>query len=534
MSHLLSNENNNKKYFEVEKYSLEKLKHLFVAKSNANARIVESKNHIAYFEGYFNEIGAKTIIIENDYIDRDFLEDFAGYYVRCFYPYKSRCVRLHFFSTDFDYQAFHNLLNGNSDTVNPKTLQEFYLGFLVIKPLPKRIIGRTCLKTYPRGSGRAFPIIRKYNINLFGIELYVDSLAYQEQDKAAAACATSAIWSVFQGTGMVFHHPIPSPVEITKAANIHISLESRILPSSGLTPHQIANAIRSVNLDPYQIEIKNDEYILKNTIYAYLQSQIPLIMGFSLFDISSGKTKLIGQHAVAVSGYNLKRDNDVSLNSNKFLLTSSYINKIYVHDDQIGPFARMLFDNQTIKIIQNNNEEIELKSLQTSWYDSKGRAAPYVLIIPLYHKIRIPFDLIHKTVCHFSTFLTSLFDLVKLPLRLEWSIYLTTVNELKKEIFSSNTINGNYSKKILLENMPRFIWRATAFDYKNNRELMLDLLFDATDIEQGDFFIRAIEHSEIISELLRKALEDPYVEEICGAEPEWKVFEWFKKNARDS
>ena len=31
-----------------------------------------------------------------------------------------------------------------------------------------------------------------------------------------AACATSALWSLFQKTAKIFQHSIPSPVEITK------------------------------------------------------------------------------------------------------------------------------------------------------------------------------------------------------------------------------------------------------------------------------------------------------------------------------
>ena len=75
--------------------------------------------------------------------------------------------------------------------------------------------------------------------------------------------------------------------------------------------------------------------------------------------------------------------------------------------------------------------------------------------------------------------------------RLEWEIYFTTINELKKDLLNSKTFNGSYREDALTENMPRFIWRATAH---NQDSPVLDLLFDATDIEQGNFFLRAIEH----------------------------------------
>src|SRR5262249_17736969 len=98
-------------------------------------------------------------------------------------------------------------------------------------PLPRTIVGRTCLKTYPHDSRRDFPITRDYEANLFGMPLRVESLAFQEQDSVAAACATSALWSAFHGTGKQFQHPIPSPVEISKAATAHLPLDTRTFPN---------------------------------------------------------------------------------------------------------------------------------------------------------------------------------------------------------------------------------------------------------------------------------------------------------------
>src|SRR5438105_9510743 len=36
--------------------------------------------HDRYFEDYFAAIGARRVLVEHDYIDHDFLEDFAAYY----------------------------------------------------------------------------------------------------------------------------------------------------------------------------------------------------------------------------------------------------------------------------------------------------------------------------------------------------------------------------------------------------------------------------------------------------------------------
>lgn len=75
---------------ELMKYTpVERLPHVIF--TNNACHPPSSKTH------YFDHIGAKTIIVENDYIDRDFLEDYSGYYARCFHDYQRSCTRLHFF-----------------------------------------------------------------------------------------------------------------------------------------------------------------------------------------------------------------------------------------------------------------------------------------------------------------------------------------------------------------------------------------------------------------------------------------------------
>jgi hypothetical protein len=516
--------------FEVFPYSIEKLKAIFVEKSMASPYFVEQKLHSRYFEEYFKVISAKTIVVENNYVDRDYLEDFAGYYVRCFEEYRRKCTRLHFFTEAFDDREFKGLLAGTFKTLNQHKLDKAYLGFLVVKPLPQTIIGRTCLATYPSdGDRRHFPITRTYNSNLFGISLTVDTLAFQEQDTVVAACATSALWSVFQGTGKLFQHPIPSPVEITKAASSDVSLETRFLPNNGLTAAQMAHAIRSVNLEPFLVQV-HDSYIFKSSLYAYLRGKFPLILGFDLKKVPTTSPferkdiENMGKHAVAVTGYSLGLPH-VEPHPSGFLLRASRIDKIYVHDDQVGPFARMVFDKDNIL---EDDGEVQVNFLSTSWGGLSSRVigVPDLILVPLYHKIRIAFDSIHDTVFYLDSLIEELRTSGVFPLeqRLEWDIYLTSVNELKAEILNSNILDGDTRHKLLTREIPRFLWRATAFCADS---ILIDLLFDATDIKQGRFFICAIEYNKNFSVFLRFLSEI----EILRFNPAWKILEWFQKES---
>ncbi len=236
------------------KYSPRKLRDLLVKYSEASPSLVASKTHLTYFDEYFGKLKAKTIVVESPYTDGDFLDDYAAYYVRCLGKYRSRCARLHFFQVAFDDSGLKKAAKQQSKRLRRRTLralQKAYLGFIVVKPLPETVVGRTCLKTYPEGERRHYAATRSYDVHLLGFKLTVESLAFQEQDKVAAACATSAIWSVLQGTGVLFQHEITSPVEITKKATEHVRDATREFPNAGLYPEQMADAIRGVGLTLY-------------------------------------------------------------------------------------------------------------------------------------------------------------------------------------------------------------------------------------------------------------------------------------------
>jgi hypothetical protein len=220
--------------FELYPYSIGMLEQLLAQKSGAPLDIIHKKVHSLYFEDYFRHLDARTILAENDYIDRDFLEDFAAYYVRCFHPYGCKCTRLHFFRCSLTKEGFEQTLASQLTEARLSALQSDYLGFVVVKPLPQTVVGRTCLTTYEKAQRRFYPTARPYGANLFGIPLRVKTVAFQEQDKVAAACATSALWSVFHSTGVLFQHQILSPVEITRAAHDGAPMLGRSLPSQGL------------------------------------------------------------------------------------------------------------------------------------------------------------------------------------------------------------------------------------------------------------------------------------------------------------
>ena len=498
------------KPYSVVGYDFDRLVALLA--EHSDPKYVLSKTHSVYFEGYFRELNAKTIVVEEKYVDHDYLEDFAAYYVRCFHRYPRQTRRLHFFAVEFDHKAFAAVLRGENADL-PISLRDRYLGFVVVKPLPQTLVGRTCLKTYPPDGGRRqFPILQEYTANLFGLALSVKTLAFQEQDSVVSACATSALWSVFQGTGQIFHHWLPSPAEITRNAVDHIpeelhpySLpETRGMPNKGLTASQMARAIRAVGLESYLLGASNPSE-LRATAYAYLRARIPMILVFSLKDVTQKETeRAIGRHGVAITGFSLAPEAPPSLPKGQFNLKAYRIDKLYVHDDQVGPFARMVFQ--------------ESGRLNTSWCIRQGKtveAEAQFLLIPIYHKIRIPYASIQQAIRTIGSIIDNLLANVapQADYSIEWDIFLTTVNTLKAELLATPGVKPEVREAFLSRSLPKYLWRATV---SLNDAAEADLLFDATDIEQRGGFLGAVEYRPNIVGLLRLLATAPVAQTVGG------------------
>ncbi|MGH8557362.1 MAG: hypothetical protein ACRESZ_07840 [Methylococcales bacterium] len=108
--------------------------------------------------------------------------------------------------------------------------------------------------------------------------------------------------------------------------------------------------------------------------------------------------------------------------------------------------------------------------------------------------------------------------------RFEWDIYLSSVNDLKAKIFGMDTLPKDSRREILLQSFPRFLWRAFLL---LDLEIKLELIFDATDIEQGSFFIQAIEYDTEFNNLLRVLFNFDGID--SGSTVAGPIIDWFRR-----
>ncbi len=126
------------------------------ALSNTHADVtdVAARQHSNYLHGYLTQIGAGTLVVESPYTDADYLDGFTAYYAKCFANFQRSCKRLHVFRGSRALDIATKINSGTLSREEPDGLREDYLGFIVARPLPQAIIGRTALKTFDSDDGR--------------------------------------------------------------------------------------------------------------------------------------------------------------------------------------------------------------------------------------------------------------------------------------------------------------------------------------------------------------------------------------------
>lgn len=442
--------------------------------------VIQTKNHFKYFMAYLGEEGlhAQFIVIEEEYISKDYLHDYAAYYALCFEKYPKFCKRIHFFKTTITEDLIHKAILGHEDV--PETFWENYLGFMVVKPIPTTVIGFSVLKHYNTSNpipDRYYWGLRNYKVHFFGKEVEVPSLAFQEQDSVLAACATTAIWSMLNKASTDHHTILKSPSEITRDADNVSPDGSRLFPNKGLSVLQICQAIFNSGLVS---EVKSDNTYVTNAkgeitdilvsnlftkkiLNAYSPLGIPIILVISVPD---GEEH--GLHAITVSGYRQSPATPMDLSPETRWLAEN-IDRIYAHDDQWGPFARIDLQN-----------ELDLK---TPWTDHHKLNLPTTvknIIVPVYPKVRISYEDIEAIVRGIDAVLTIFFDR-KIKHDLVWDIKIV-YSELFKDEIKKSSLDEEEKLKRLKASLPKYLWIATCYIGVHK---VFQFTFDATDVNNG-------------------------------------------------
>ena len=472
---------------------------LFRALSNERCDVesVAAQRLPTYLLEYLTKIKARSIVVEHKYTDGDYLEDYAAYYVRCHEPYDRLCKRLHFFSCDIAEEDLRRACLGQLSEAEGRSFCDAYLGFVVARPLPNAIIGRSLLATYPpRPNDREYPAVRKYYAHLFGVELTIHSLPYQEQDSVLAACATVALWSAFHMTAHLFQSIAPRPAEITRMA-VSGGHYGRSVPSHGLQIEEMCLAVSRFGLEPELIDLDSKNVPLHSLAYAYLRMKVPVILVLRIDD---------QLHAITLNGYSLAADrpkyNELTSGASSVPMIGARIDAFYGHDDQVGPFAKLQAE-------RGDKSHPLVFTSPNAWRDKNGKPLtlePAAVLIPVYHKIRVTFLEVQEWLWHAHAL--ALLLGIDPHSEIEWDVFLAQSNDLKAELRESQLQDAT-REAILFEPQPRFVWRATARVLGTSA---FELIFDATDMSRNFPLRYVIWHNNSVRGALKVLIEAPAIQ----------------------
>lgn len=105
-----------------------------------------------------------TIVMEQDYVDVDYLDTYCNYYSTVFADYPSKCYRLHLFSKRLY----------SKDLIDLSSYQQFYLGFCILRPTLSFQLSRSVLKPFFDDGVSSFTLCKSlFEVNLAGNRLMI-------------------------------------------------------------------------------------------------------------------------------------------------------------------------------------------------------------------------------------------------------------------------------------------------------------------------------------------------------------------------
>ncbi|HKQ37991.1 MAG TPA: hypothetical protein VJ063_07930 [Verrucomicrobiae bacterium] len=281
----------------------------------------------------------KSVVIEKDYVDKDFQDEYAAYYSKAFKTYSPRCTRLHFFSTSIAPTNKYDF---------SKYSQESYLGFVVLRPTDLQRMGRTVLRPLIGKPDINFiTCVAPYSAHLFGREFQINAMPFIQQDTQVGVCAQASLWMLGRYMSRRFNYREFLPAEINQFAKSHTA-EGRLYPAEkGLTRTQMLDALQAMGLSAtfYEFESmdgyenygkqfakvfpvrkkstrdRNRTAKLADIAYRYIESKLPVI--FTTTD-----------HALVGIGhsYDYKK---------KAKMAIERIPSFFVNNDAAGPYLEM-------------------------------------------------------------------------------------------------------------------------------------------------------------------------------------------------
>ncbi|HEB85658.1 MAG TPA: hypothetical protein ENI68_01380 [Gammaproteobacteria bacterium] len=401
-----------------------------------------------------------------------------------------------------------------------RRLNKHYLGFIVIRPIHAAPLGRTVMRWYPdderyKSTPRVVEPAREYRVHLAGILLTVKGLAWQQQDTGVGACATIGLWTMLHSSAFDDHHAIPTTADITRAAHKRASLGTRMFPSTGLTLHQICEAVKEQNLAPVISEgdIQNAGNVIGFSKERFAASCASFIRsGYPVLVI--GKLGELGGHAVCAVGFRSCAPPEIP--EGRVCLQDSDVEYLYIHDDNIGPSVRFKISTEPNSGVVTLSPDAPPQRSKNPRFDRKekhyNQFTPTQLLVAVHNDLRTSPDKLHgsgimvaSTVSRVLQTLANQTNTPGLGLALSTRFiklagYLT--NELANTLGANPKLLGQVRMALAEDVPPMSLHIGVVRIGLDNSTPLIDILYDTTDSDRNHPVYAHVAYSSFMKPLI--------------------------------
>lgn len=411
----------------------------------------------------------RTVLVEPFYICKDHRNLYSSFYSKKFHPPSPFCSRLHFFKTAPPKSV-------NEFKYNPRPLQDAYMGYSVIRPVPDRCLGRTVINPDSIGmeiGNKAFCLRTAFKVHIGGIEFALEGYPYVSQDADATVCAHSALWSVcryFSERYPCYREILPFDLVLMTGKS-----EGRTFPYRGMTYEDYSTILSQFGVHPVVLRTKrshSDTTLDKERwkdVCSYVESGFPVLA--SLYPLDKG-----GGHVVALVGHTSDFSRQLPTGE-EFVDSSAFFDHLVVVDDNFFPYQLLGYSTDPANYAKDYRQEYSIDSILTA-------------VCPLPEKAFMPADIARDTCDRLlkQTDIRSRLDKISKP---PWicRLLMTTgsafrsakLAEARKLGLASYSDNADFIVSCM--NLPHFVWimqMAPVDAYTKRLMATVEIVVDAT------------------------------------------------------
>ena len=425
----------------------------------------------------------RTVVIEYDYVCKDYRDTYANYYAKKFAKYPNSTIRLLFFAKTVS----------PDDIWNVAKYADSFIGYSVIRPTRIKCIGRTILRPeFCRGVYGDI-CVHAHRINFLGVDLAVEGFPFISQDTDVTRCAHACCWmSLRHFSERQSIVPEAYPYRITQMT--HDLSRGRLIPSKGLVMAQISEILTNYGLYPeiYARTLweSKETGSFDRLLYWYIESGIPLILG-------------LPNHAVTAFGHISAYGSDVVPEDGTFIWSNQYVLGLVVNDDNHLPYQ--IIPTQEAK--QGDLLDERRANLHPKWTLDQVTS----FIVPLHEKIYLTAEKVATLTRNI------LMDPeIGLPVDERKDLVIRQFLTPSRD-FKSLRRNPGFLPPHGLERlyaslpMPKYIWvseLSTKQTYSERQEVVGEILWDATASPDDLFAFLSIHYPKLLVVNNRDSMAD--------------------------